>query len=112
MIDFFSKLRDNRIFQFTVVIIIILNAVLIGATTYELEPLFLNFIHLLENALGKKAIKDLQPIQPGDVEATAAKTDSLENWIGFKPNTSIQEGVDNFIKWYLKFYNKNDQQSL
>ena len=51
MIDFFSKLRDNRIFQFTVVIIIILNAVLIGATTYELEPLFLNFIHLLDYAI-------------------------------------------------------------
>ena len=51
MIDFFSKLRDNRIFQFTVVIIIILNAVLIGATTYELDPLFLNFIHLLDYAI-------------------------------------------------------------
>ena len=51
MIDFFSKLRDNRIFQFTVVIIIILNAVLIGATTYELEPLFLNFIHILDYAI-------------------------------------------------------------
>ena len=45
-------MRDNRIFQFTVeVIIIILNAVLIGATTYELEPLFLNFIHLLDYAI-------------------------------------------------------------
>ena len=51
MIDFFSKLRDNRIFQFTVVIIIILNAVLIGATTYELEPLFLYFIHILDYAI-------------------------------------------------------------
>ena len=51
MIDFFSIFRDNRIFQFTVVIIIILNAVLIGATNYELEPLFLNFIHLLDYAI-------------------------------------------------------------
>ena len=51
MLDFFSKFRDNRIFQFTVVIIIILNAVLIGATTYELNPLFLNFIHLLDYAI-------------------------------------------------------------
>ena len=48
MIDFFSKLRDNRFFQFTVVIIIILNAILIGATTYQLDPLFLNFIHVLD----------------------------------------------------------------
>ena len=51
MIDFFSKLRDNNFFQFVVVTIIILNAILIGATTYELEPLFLNFIHLLDYAI-------------------------------------------------------------
>ena len=48
MLYFFSKLRDNRIFQFTVVIIIILNAILIGATTYKLDPLFLNIAHLLD----------------------------------------------------------------
>ena len=39
MINFFSKLKDNRIFQFSVVIIIILNAILIGATTYQLDPI-------------------------------------------------------------------------
>ena len=48
MIDFFSKLRDNRFFQFAVVTIIILNAILIGATTYELDPLFLNIIYILD----------------------------------------------------------------
>ena len=48
MTPFFSSLKDNRIFQFTVVSIIILNAVLIGATTYELDPLFLETIHLLD----------------------------------------------------------------
>ncbi len=51
VIDFFSNLRDNRIFQFTVVSIIILNAILIGATTYQLDPLFLNIIHLLDYAI-------------------------------------------------------------
>ena len=51
MIEFFSKLKDNRIFQFSVVIIIILNAILIGATTYQLDPLFLNTIHLLDYAI-------------------------------------------------------------
>ena len=51
MIDFFSKLRDNRFFQFAVVIIIILNAILIGATTYELEPLFLSIIYVLDYAI-------------------------------------------------------------
>ena len=51
MIDFFSKLKDNRIFQFSVVVIIILNAILIGATTYQLDPIFLNTIHLLDYAI-------------------------------------------------------------
>ena len=51
MIDFFSKLRDNRFFQFAVVTIIILNAILIGATTYELDPLFLNIVHILDYAI-------------------------------------------------------------
>ncbi len=51
MIDFFSKFRDNKFFQFVVVIIIILNAILIGATTYELDPLFLNIIYILDYAI-------------------------------------------------------------
>ncbi len=48
MIDFFAKIKDNRIFQFSVVIIIILNAILIGATTYQLDPIFLNVIYFLD----------------------------------------------------------------
>ena len=48
MTPYFSRIKDNRIFQFSVVSIIILNAVLIGATTYELDPLFLEIIHLLD----------------------------------------------------------------
>ncbi len=51
MLNFFEKLKDNRVFQFSVVAIIILNAVLIGATTYELDPVFLNIIHLLDYAI-------------------------------------------------------------
>ena len=51
MTRYFSTLKDNRIFQFTVVIIIILNAILIGATTYDLDPLFLDTIHLLDYAI-------------------------------------------------------------
>ena len=47
MIDFFAKIKDNRIFQFSVVIIIIFNAILIGATTYQLDPFFLNKCLLL-----------------------------------------------------------------
>ena len=48
MISFFSNIRDNRLFQFSVVTIIILNAILIGATTYKLDPLFLETIHFLD----------------------------------------------------------------
>ena len=48
MISFFSNIRDNRLFQFSVVTIIILNAILIGATTYKLDPLFLEVIHFLD----------------------------------------------------------------
>ena len=51
MTRYFSTLKDNRIFQFTVVAIIILNAILIGATTYDLDPLFLDTIHLLDYAI-------------------------------------------------------------
>ena len=51
MIDFFSKLKDNRLFQFAVIIVIIFNAILIGASTYELDPLFLNIIYGLDYAI-------------------------------------------------------------
>ena len=48
MTNYFSKLKDNRLFQLSVVSIIILNAILIGATTYALDPLFLDVIHILD----------------------------------------------------------------
>tara|TARA_B100000965_G_scaffold406860_1_gene449925 strand:- start:2530 stop:3555 length:1026 start_codon:yes stop_codon:yes gene_type:complete len=62
------------------------------------------FIKTLENALGKKAIINLQPIQPGDVENTAANTDLLENWIDFKPSTTIENGIELFAKWYIDYF--------
>ena len=63
------------------------------------------FIEVMEQALGRKAIKDFQPMQPGDVVATAADTTSLERWAGFKPSTDVQEGVDRFAKWYREYHN-------
>ena len=57
-----------------------------------------------EYELGIKAIKKFLPIQPGDVEATSANTDLLEEWIGFKPLTTIEKGVHNFAKWYIDYY--------
>ena len=64
----------------------------------------LRFIEVMEQALGKEAIKDFQPMQPGDVVATAADTQALEDWVGFRPSTSIEAGVDRFARWYREFY--------
>ncbi|MEY3767379.1 MAG: hypothetical protein RLZZ11_449 [Cyanobacteriota bacterium] len=61
----------------------------------------LRFIEVLEQSLGRQAIQDLQPMQPGDVVATAADTSALEAWVGFRPSTSIEEGVEAFARWYL-----------
>ncbi|NCU91727.1 MAG: NAD-dependent epimerase [Synechococcaceae bacterium WB7_1B_046] len=64
----------------------------------------LAFIAALEQALGIEAIKQFEPMQPGDVEATAADTTSLEEWVGFKPATPIAVGIGNFVSWYRQFY--------
>ena len=64
----------------------------------------LNFIDVMEQALGREAVKDFQPIQPGDVVATAADTSALEKWIGFKPSTSIVLGIEKFAEWFVGFY--------
>ncbi len=64
----------------------------------------LRFIEILENSLGVDAIKNFQPIQPGDVESTSACTDLLNDWIGFQPSTTIEVGVPKFAKWYLDFF--------
>ena len=57
----------------------------------------MDYIHAVEQALGVSAEKQLMPMQPGDVPATAADTSALEAWVGFKPNTSVQEGVSRFV---------------
>ena len=64
----------------------------------------LRFIEVTEQALGKEAIKDFQPMQPGDVVATAAETRALEDWVGFRPSTPIEVGVGQFARWYRDFY--------
>jgi UDP-glucuronate 4-epimerase len=64
----------------------------------------LRFIAVLEQALGRQAIQDLQPMQPGDVVATAADTSALEAWVGFRPSTSIEQGVEAFARWYRDVY--------
>ena len=64
----------------------------------------LDFIAALEKSLGYEAIKQFEPMQPGDVQSTAADTHLLEEWIGFRPSTSVLQGVSRFAKWYLEFY--------
>ncbi|MHB8709829.1 MAG: NAD-dependent epimerase [Desulfuromonadales bacterium] len=64
----------------------------------------MRLIEVLEDALGKKAEKNFLPIQPGDVPATYADVDDLINDVGFKPSTSIETGVGNFVKWYREYY--------
>ena len=64
----------------------------------------LKFIELLENELNIKAIKVMKPLQPGDVIATEADTQILENWIQYSPKTSIEIGIKKFAKWFLEFY--------
>ncbi len=62
------------------------------------------FLGLLEDALGRKAIVDPQPMEPGDVEATYADVDALADAVGFAPSTSIEEGVTRFIAWFRDYY--------
>lgn len=68
-----------------------------------------DFIRTIENRLGKKAIKEYLPLQDGDVPKTYAYVDDLIDVTGFKPQTSIKDGIEKFIDWYIKYY-KNDKQ--
>ena len=62
------------------------------------------FIEVIEEALGIEAERNLMPMQPGDVPATYADIDALEDAVGFRPSTSIKEGVANFVAWYREYY--------
>jgi UDP-glucuronate 4-epimerase len=59
-------------------------------------------IHLIELALGRKAVQHLMPMQPGDVPATFADIDKSAEMLRFSPKTPLKEGIDRFVKWYLK----------
>ena len=64
----------------------------------------MDFIIALENKIGKKAIKNMLPIQAGDVPSTYADVNDLIEDLGYKPQTSIQDGIDRFVDWYLEFF--------
>jgi UDP-glucuronate 4-epimerase len=62
------------------------------------------FIEVLEDCIGRKAKKNLLPIQPGDVPATYADVDDLSRDVGFKPSTKIEDGIEKFVAWYRNYY--------
>ena len=64
----------------------------------------LRFIDVLEDCLGKKAIKNMLPLQPGDVPYTYADTEDLMNDVGYKPDTTIEAGIAKFVSWYKNYY--------
>ena len=63
----------------------------------------MNVVYLIERKIGKKAIIEFQPMQPGDVEKTHANIDKAKSKLGFTPKTNIEDGIGNFIDWYLEY---------
>jgi UDP-glucuronate 4-epimerase len=64
----------------------------------------LDFIQYLEQAIGKKAIKEFLPMQNGDVKVTYADTSALNAWVGFEPSTALKTGLDKFVDWYAAYF--------
>lgn len=64
----------------------------------------LRLIDVLEDTLGKKALKNFLPMQPGDVPGTYADVDDLMSEVGFKPDTTIEHGIKRFVEWYRAYY--------
>jgi UDP-glucuronate 4-epimerase len=62
------------------------------------------FIHILEQLIGKQAVIEYMPMQPGDVQTTYADIEELTKDVGFSPSTSIEEGLGHFINWYKSYY--------
>lgn len=71
----------------------------------------MDFITAIENKLGRTIDKNMMPIQAGDVPATFADVQDLIDDLDYKPETPIQEGIDNFVDWYLEFFGYNTDRS-
>ena len=67
----------------------------------------MDFVGAIEKAIGKEAKKEYLPMQPGDVKATYADVKDLVDSIGYKPETTIEYGIEQFIDWYKSYYNFN-----
>jgi UDP-glucuronate 4-epimerase len=66
----------------------------------------MDFVGLLEKALGKKAIIDMQPKQPGDVDNTWADISGLKKDFGYQPKVPLHEGIERFAKWFLEYFHR------
>ena len=66
----------------------------------------MDYIGALERALGSSASIKMMEMQPGDVPATSADTSALRDWVGFAPNTKVEDGVAKFAEWYLDYYGR------
>ena len=62
------------------------------------------YIEAIEAALGRKAVKEYLPLQPGDVPQTYADVSELQKQVGYKPTTSVKQGIEQFVRWYLDYY--------
>lgn len=66
----------------------------------------MDFISVLERELGKEAVKEMYPMQPGDVYTTYADTKDLESAVGYRPLTTLEEGISKFAKWFISWHNE------
>ena len=64
----------------------------------------LDFIKILEEKIGIKAIKKFYDMQPGDVNSTHSDNMKLREWVGYEPKTSLDEGIKKFLEWYLNYF--------
>jgi UDP-glucuronate 4-epimerase len=69
------------------------------------QPVALSdYVEAIETAVGKKAIRELLPLQPGDVPNTFADVSEITTSVGYRPRTSVREGVANFVQWYREYF--------
>ncbi|MGK7889482.1 MAG: NAD-dependent epimerase [Leptolyngbyaceae cyanobacterium] len=68
----------------------------------------MKFIEVIETAMGKKAQKNMLPMQPGDVPMTYADVEALSEAVGFAPNTPLEVGISKFVAWYKEYYGQSD----
>ena len=64
----------------------------------------MRYIQALEDCLGIKAKMNMLPMQPGDVAATNADVTRLQEWVDFRPQTKVEDGIAKFVEWYRAYY--------